>query len=197
MSLQYIYNPFPLSKQEEIIVDIILFSNRYLNFVLQFSNMLAVASLKRSLEFDPVEQGVKRKRAEIKLSSTTFTISNNTSSSLSPSKQQQQQSIFTSSSNKTQSLKSSSLTPTTDDTPMFTYNQTAQMCAHHLREQDKSIREQYEQLLITKLNEQYEQFITYSHDSVHKNPSKHKLFHFGQQQQQTDNTSTTDFSYVS
>jgi hypothetical protein len=163
--------------------------------------MLAVASLKRSLEFDPVEQGVKRKRAEIKLSSTTFTINNNTSS-LSPSKQQQQ-SIFTSSSNKIQSLKSSSLTSlpsTTDDTPMFTYNQTAQMCAHRLREQDKSIREQYEQLLITKLNEQYEQFITYSHDSIHKNPSKHKLFHFGQQkqeQQQSDNTSTTDFSYVS
>jgi len=159
--------------------------------------MLAVATLKRSLEFDPVEQGVKRKRAEIKLSSTTFTISNNTSSS-SPSKQQQQQqpSIFTSSSNKTQSLKSSSLTPSTDDTPMFTYNQTAQMCAHLLREQDKSIREQYEQLLTTKLNEQYEQFIRYSHDSVHKNPSKQKLFHFGQQQD-TENSSTIDFSYVS
>jgi hypothetical protein len=161
--------------------------------------MLAVASLKRSLEFDPVEQGVKRKRAEIKLSSTTFTINNNTSSSSPSKQQQQQQSIFTSSSNKTQSLKSSSLTSlpsTTDDTPMFTYNQTAQMCAHRLREQDKSIREQYEQLLITKLNEQYEQFITYSHDSVHKNPSKHKLFHFGQQKQ-SDNTPTTDFSYVS
>ncbi|CAF5173629.1 unnamed protein product, partial [Rotaria magnacalcarata] len=65
--------------------------------------MLAVASLKRSLEFDPVEQGVKRKRAEIKLSPTTFTV-NNTSSS--PSKQQ---SIFTkSTSNKKPSVKSCS-----------------------------------------------------------------------------------------
>ncbi len=163
--------------------------------------MLAVASLKRSLEFDPVEQGVKRKRAEIKLSPTTFTVSTHTSSS--PSKQQQQQqSIFTSSSNKKQSLKSSSFTSltsssSTDDNPIFTYSQTAQMCAHLLREQDKSIREQYEQLLTTKLNEQYEQFVTYSHDSVHRNPSKQKLFHFGQPQQQSDNTSTTDFSYVS
>ncbi|CAF4354436.1 unnamed protein product, partial [Adineta steineri] len=57
--------------------------------------MLAVASLKRSLEFDPVEQGVKRKRAEIKLSPTPFTLNNNNSTS--PSKQQQQ-SILTSSS---------------------------------------------------------------------------------------------------
>ncbi|CAF2410950.1 unnamed protein product [Rotaria sp. Silwood2] len=157
--------------------------------------MLAVASLKRSLEFDPVEQGVKRKRAEIKLSPTTFTI-NNTSSS--PTKQQ---SIFTkSSTNKKTSLKSCSLavltSSSTDDTPMFTYTQTAQMCARLLREQDKLIREQYEQLLTTKLNEQYEQFVRYSHDSVHKNPSKQQLFHFGQQQE-TENTSITAFSYIS
>ncbi|CAF3124115.1 unnamed protein product [Rotaria socialis] len=156
--------------------------------------MLAVASLKRSLEFDPVEQGVKRKRAEIKLSPTTFTV-NNTSSS--PSKQQ---SIFTKSiSNKKSSLKSCSLTAltsSTDDTPMFTYTQTAQMCARLLREQDKLVREQYEQLLATKLNEQYEQFVRYSHDSVHKNPSQQKLYHFGQQQE-TENTSITSFSYVS
>jgi hypothetical protein len=159
--------------------------------------MLAVASLKRSLEFDPVEQGVKRKRAEIKLSPTTFTINNNNNntSSSSPSKQQ---SIFispSSSSSIPKTKQSSSLTSTNDDTPMFTYTKAAQMCAHLLREQDKSIREQYEQLLTTKLNEQYEQFITYSHDSVHKNPSKQKLFHFGQQQ--SDNISTIDYSYAS
>jgi hypothetical protein len=160
--------------------------------------MLAVASLKRSLEFDPVEQGVKRKRAEIKLSPTPFTM-NNTSSSP-PRQQQQQQSIFPSSSNKKQSVKSSSLTTltstSTDDIPMFTYTQTAQMCARLLCEQDKSIREQYEQLLTTKLNEQYEQFVRYSHDSVHKNPSKQQLFHFGQQQD-LEKTSIDDFSYIS
>lgn len=154
--------------------------------------MLAVASLKRSLEFDPVEQGVKRKRAEIKLSPTTFTINNTNTTTTSPSKQS---SIFTSSSKKKSSTSLPSTT-TTDDTPMFNYAQTAQMCAHLLREQDKSIREQYEQLLTTKLNEQYEQFVTYSHDSVHKNSSKQKLFHFGQPKI-SDNTSTTDFSYVS
>ncbi|CAF0886308.1 unnamed protein product [Rotaria sp. Silwood1] len=157
--------------------------------------MLAVASLKRSLEFDPVEQGVKRKRAEIKLSPTTFAI-NNTSSSSST----KQQSIFTkSSTNKKSSLKSCSLTAltssSTDDIPMFTYTQTAQMCARFLREQDKLIREQYEQLLTTKLNEQYEQFVRYSHDSVYKNSSKQQLFHFGQQQE-TENTASTAFSYV-
>lgn len=153
--------------------------------------MLAVASLKRSLEFDPVEQGVKRKRAEIKLSPTTFIVNNT------PSSPTKQQSIFTSSPTKTQSLKSSSLTnlSSTDDTPVFSYAQTAQMCARLLREQDKSLREQYEQLLTTKLNEQYEQFVRYSHDSVHKNPSKHQLYHFGQQQ--SENISTDDLSYIS
>ncbi|CAM4742946.1 unnamed protein product [Rotaria magnacalcarata] len=167
--------------------------------------MLAVASLKRSLEFDPVEQGVKRKRAEMKLSppsspssssSTTATFPMNTNP-LSPSKQQQQQqqqqqqSIFTSSPNKNQSLVfkkpcsltalTSSSSPTTDDIPMLTYTQTAQMCARLLREQDRSIREQY------------------THDSVHKDQSKrqqHRLFHFGQQQEK-NNTSTVAFSYVS
>ncbi|CAF3016692.1 unnamed protein product [Rotaria socialis] len=181
--------------------------------------MLAVASLKRSLEFDPVEQGVKRKRAEMKLSppsspssssSTTTTFPMNTNP-LSPSKQQQQQqqqSIFTSSPNKNQSLvfkKPCSLTAltssssTTDDIPMFTYTQTAQMCARLLREQDRSIREQYEQLLSTKLTEQYDTFVRYTHDSVHKDQSKrqqHRLFHFGQQQEK-NNTPTVAFSYVS
>jgi hypothetical protein len=176
--------------------------------------MLAVASLKRSLEFDPVEQGVKRKRAEMKLSppsspissssttTTSFTTNTNPSS---PSKQQQ--SIFTSSPTKNQSLvfkKPCSLTAltssssTTDDIPMFTYTQTAQMCARLLREQDRSIREQYEQLLSNKLTEQYDQFVRYTHDSVHKDQSKQqpRLFHFGQQQE-TNNTPTVAFSYIS
>ena len=171
--------------------------------------MLAVASLKRSLEFDPVEQGVKRKRAEMKLSppsspissspSSTFTINTNSSS---PTKQQ---SIFTSSPNKNQSLvfkKPCSLTAltssttTTDDIPMLTYAQTAQMCARLLREQDRSLREQYEQILSTKLTEQYDTFVRYTHDSVHKDQSKQqRLFQFGQQE--TNNPPTVAFSYVS
>ena len=173
--------------------------------------MLAVASLKRSLEFDPVEQGVKRKRAGMKLSppsspisspSTAFTMNTNPSS---PTKQQS--SIFTTSPNKNQSLvfkKPCSLTAlttattnTTDDIPMLTYSQAAQMCARLLREQDRSIREQYEQILSTKLTEQYDTFVRYTHDSVHKDqPKQQRLFHFGQQQD-TNNTSTAAFSYVS
>jgi hypothetical protein len=81
--------------------------------------------------------------------------------------------------------------------PMFTYTQTAQMCARLLREQDQSIREQYDQILTTKRNEQYETFVRYSHDSVHKNPSKEQLFHFGQQQESNNTSTTAAFSYVS
>ena len=79
---------------------------------------------------------------------------------------------------------------------MFTYTQTAQMCTRLLHEQDKLIREQYEQLLKTKLNEQYEQFVRYSHDSIHKSSSEQQLYHFGQQQE-SDKTSVNAFSYVS
>ena len=175
--------------------------------------MLAVASLKRSLEFDPVEQGVKRKRAELKLSPPSSPISSSTAFNMnanptSPSKQQPQL-IFSSSPNSKSSLvfkKPCSLTALSstatanDDTPMLTYAQTAQMCARLLREQDRSIREQYEQILSTKLTEQYDTFIRYTHDSVHKDqpkqPSSHRLFHFGQQQD-ANNTPTVAFSYVS
>lgn len=156
--------------------------------------MLAVASLKRSLEFDPVEQGVKRKRAEIKLPATTFTVNN---TSVSPSKQQ---SIFTKSSSSKNPLSKScsvtALTSSTDDIPMFNHNQTAQICARLLREQDKLLREQYEKLLSTKLNEQYEQFVRYSHDSIHKKPPQQQFYNFGQQQE-TENVPMTAFSYVS
>jgi len=80
---------------------------------------------------------------------------------------------------------------------MFTYNQTAQMCARLLREQDRSIREQYEQILSTKLTEQYDTFVRYTHDSVYKEQSKQqqRVFHFGQQD--TNNTPAVAFSYIS
>lgn len=190
--------------------------------------MLAVATLKRSLEFDPVEQGVKRKRAEMKLSppsspispasspssSSTMTTTTSTTTAatttltmnMNPSSPSKQQSIFASSPNKNSSLvlkkpcSLSVVTPssTTDDIPMFTYAQTAQMCARLLREQDQSLREQYEKILSTKLAEQYDTFVRYTHDSVYKNQSKpqHRLFHFGQQQDM-NTTPTAAFSYVS
>ena len=159
--------------------------------------MLAVASLKRSLQFDPVEQGVKRKRAELKLSPSAFP----TSIASSPSKQQQPlQPTCTPSSSRKLTFKPSSPSSTsssTDDLPLFTNSQTAQICARLLREQDQSIREQYEALLKTKVNEQYDTFVRYSHDSVYKKQSKQQqLFHFGQPQD-SNNTAAVDFSYVS
>jgi hypothetical protein len=181
--------------------------------------MLAVASIKRSLEFDPVEQGAKRKRAEMKLSPPSSPISSSATSSssstfsvnanpTSPSKQQQ--SIFNSSPSKTSSLvvqKPCALTALTtaaasnDDIPMFTYAEATQICARRLREMDRSLRDQYEKLLTDKLVDQYDTFIRYTHDSVHKNQSKqassNRLFHFGQQQETKNSTSPVVLSYVS
>jgi hypothetical protein len=172
--------------------------------------MLAVASLKRSLEFDPVEQGAKRKRAEMKLSPPSSPISSSSypinASPASPSKPT---SIFTSSPSKKSSTvvqkpcsltALASATATNDDVPMFSYAQTAQMCARLLREQDQSIREQYEQLLSMKSTEQYDTFIRYTHDSVYKDSSKQassqRMFHFGQPQEANPPPAVT-FSYVS
>ena len=158
--------------------------------------MLAVASLKRSLEFDPVEQGVKRKRAELKLSSSTHL---NLNASLSPSKQQQQQQqqpILSPTRSTSPKISKSSSASSTDDTPMFTSAQTAQMCARLLREQDQSIRQQYDELLKSKLTEQYETFIRYSHDSVHKpRPNISMLFNYNEHAQESKQQ--MDFSYVS
>ena len=155
--------------------------------------MLAVASLKRSLEFDPVEQGVKRKRAEIKLSSSTHLNLSGPVASLSPSKQQQILSPTRSTSPK---ISKNSASTTTDDTPMFTSAQTTQMCARLLREQDQAIRQQYEELLKSKLNEQYDAFIRYSHDSVHKERSNvSMLFNYNENAQESKQQ--MDFSYVS
>lgn len=175
-------------------------------------SMLAVASLKRSLEFDPVEQGAKRKRAEMKISPPSSPISSPSTYPInaSPASPSKQSSIFTSSSNKKSpssvvqkpcSLTAlTSATATNDDIPMFSYAQTAQMCARLLREQDQSMREQYEQLLSMKSTEQYDTFIRYTHDSVYKDsstqPSSHRLFHFGQPQE-ANPPPTVAFSYVS
>lgn len=148
--------------------------------------MLAVASLKRSLEFDPVEQGVKRKRAEIKRpSNSNFTVN-------SPAKQHEQIAPRPLTPSKSSSTVRSS---SNDDTPMFSNIQTAQICARLLREQDEKLREQYDELLKSKLNEQYETFIRYSHDSVHKPSNKPILFNYNENAQ--DAKQQMDFSYIS
>ena len=161
--------------------------------------MLAVASLKRSLEFDPVEQGVKRKRAEIKLSSSThLNLNGPPAASLSPSKQQQQQQILSPTRSTSPKIsKSSSASTSTDDTPLFTSAQTAQMCARLLRDQDQAIRQQYEELLKSKLNEQYDAFIRYSHDSVHKQRSNVSSMLFNYNENAQESKQQMDFSYVS
>ncbi|CAF0735040.1 unnamed protein product [Didymodactylos carnosus] len=192
--------------------------------------MLAVVSLKRSLDFDPIEQGQKRKRCEkfgsssppIVATSTPFSLntmnnSNNSnefngakvlsnsnvsqqnimskifSSSRFPSSpidqhEQQRKKISTNINNTSNSF--SSITPFStnatqaDDLSIFTIRQTATMITRMLNDNEKLLKEQYEKLLNIKLNEQYDQFVRFTHDEVDKQHSSR------QEQLQT-------FSYVS
>lgn len=139
--------------------------------------MLAVASLKRSLEFDPVKQGVKRKRVHLKLATLN---KNSLVCSTNPSP------------------KPSITSTSSEDIPMFTSLQAAQLCARLLRDQDRTMREQYEQILMNKLNEQYDTFVRYSHDNVHKAQSKPTWSCAdSSQKSSTNNQTTPDFSYIS
>jgi len=192
--------------------------------------MLAVVSLKRSLDFDPIEQGQKRKRCEkfgsssppIVTTSTPYSLnimnnSNNSnefngakvlsnsnvsqqnimskifSSSRFPSSpieqhEQQRKKISTNINNTSNSF--SSITPFStnatqaDDISIFTIRQTATMITRMLNDNEKLLKEQYEKLLNIKLNEQYDQFVRFTHDEVDKQ------YHSRQEQLQT-------FSYVS
>jgi len=191
--------------------------------------MLAFFSLKRSLDFDPIEQGQKRKRCEkfgsssppLITTSTSFSFNTMTSSNNSnefngakmltnTSQQNIVSKLFPSSSSpsssiahhKQQSKKThknmfnscslSSTTPfstditQTNDLPIFTISQTATMIARMLNDNEKLLKEQYEKLLNIKLNEQYDQFVRFTHNEIDK--QNHNQFQ--QQQQQA-------FSYVS
>jgi len=216
------------------------FNYYYILFlVLLFTiRMLAVVSLKRSAQFDPLEQAAKRKCSEkigaaLPPSSpprlpTTFSFSSKNGGE---NKQQQQQDIVISklfsscfpSSSIDQQQQRQIMTPTkklfkpcsltalstqrlsqssqasSDDLPIFTYSQTVKMCQRALSDNDKLLREQYEKLLNIKLNEQYEKFVRYTHDSFDKQqPQCHQLesfAYFGCKQQQEQQQ--PPFSYVS
>ncbi|KAM4795398.1 akirin-1 [Rhinophrynus dorsalis] len=52
------------------------------------------------------------------------------------------------------------------DQPTFSLRQVGILCERLLKDHEEKIREEYEQILSTKLEEQYESFVKFTHDQV-------------------------------
>jgi len=60
------------------------------------------------------------------------------------------------------------LSPTKRDTPLFTFRQVSHFCERMLKEREDQIREQYDQVLTSKLAEQYEAFLKFNYDQIQR-----------------------------
>ncbi|XP_056413061.1 akirin-1 [Hyla sarda] len=52
------------------------------------------------------------------------------------------------------------------DQPTFSLRQVGILCERLLKDHEEKIREEYEQILSTKLQEQYESFVKFTHDQI-------------------------------
>lgn len=55
-----------------------------------------------------------------------------------------------------------------NNNPVFTFKQVSLICERLLREQEQSIREEYDKVLETKLAEQYDTFVKFTYDQIQK-----------------------------
>jgi len=54
------------------------------------------------------------------------------------------------------------------DRPLFTYSQVRVICERLLKEQETRLREEYDQTLNNRLAEQYDTFVRFTYDQVHR-----------------------------
>lgn len=59
--------------------------------------------------------------------------------------------------------------PSRSDKPIFTFKQVGLICERMLREKESEIREEYDNVLTTKLAEQYEAFVKFTYDQISRN----------------------------
>lgn len=60
------------------------------------------------------------------------------------------------------------LSPSRRDQPLFTFRQVGLICEKLLKERESLIREEYEQVLTSKLAEQYDTFVKFTYDQIQK-----------------------------
>lgn len=54
------------------------------------------------------------------------------------------------------------------DSALFTFKQVGLICERMLQEKEEALRREYEQVLSTKLAEQYDTFVKFTHDQIQK-----------------------------
>ncbi|XP_006010256.1 akirin-2 [Latimeria chalumnae] len=58
------------------------------------------------------------------------------------------------------------LSPSKKEQPLFTLRQVGMICERLLKEREEKVREEYEEILTTKLAEQYDAFVKFTHDQI-------------------------------
>lgn len=61
---------------------------------------------------------------------------------------------------------SGALSPTRKEQPLFSLRQVGMICERLLKEREDKIREEYDEILTTKLAEQYDAFVKFTHDQL-------------------------------
>lgn len=56
--------------------------------------------------------------------------------------------------------------PTRKEQPLFSLRQVGMICERLLKEREDKIREEYDEILTTKLAEQYDAFVKFTHDQL-------------------------------
>ncbi|XP_073445694.1 akirin-2 isoform X1 [Dendrobates tinctorius] len=60
----------------------------------------------------------------------------------------------------------STASPLRKEQPLFTLRQVGMICERLLKEREDKVREEYEEILTTKLAEQYDAFVKFTHDQI-------------------------------
>jgi len=114
-----------------------------------------------------------RKRLQMSQSSSTFCASDVSLIGHRPQSplNTNSQDGFSSPTHEMQSLSSTSiglLSPSRRDAPLFTFRQVGLICERILKEREAHIRQEYDDVLNTKLAEQYDTFVKFTYDQIQK-----------------------------
>ncbi|XP_028997572.1 akirin-2 [Betta splendens] len=63
-------------------------------------------------------------------------------------------------------MSSGASSPTRKEQPLFSLRQVGMICERLLKEREDKIREEYDEILTTKLAEQYDAFVKFTHDQL-------------------------------
>jgi len=52
--------------------------------------------------------------------------------------------------------------------PLFTFKQVGMICERLMKERESQIKEEYDKILVSKLSEQYDTFVKFTYEQIHK-----------------------------